>query len=465
MNRQLMWCAGLVFAASPIVAHAKKAPAEIKKAQNADLKKISDKWDEVRKAAGGKRPDAGTCTGIAKDFAELGSDGKLAEGYFNAGVVYETCGIIDKAKSSYKDALDANKDFAPAMVNLGELAYREGARDEAERQFNAALAADPKNVQAYNDTALISFEKAKAQNNDPALIKDAVGKLRRALAVDGDSLPAYSLLALIDYTIAENDRSKLDLAELVCKQAREVNDKYPQIYNTQGLIKLKKKNVTGALQDFKTAAELDPNYIEAQLNIGAITLSARDYKSAEAAFTAVLANKPKILQQNFDATMGLGVALRGQRRIDEAEAQYKKAALVDPRNCSVEYNLGVLYQDYRGNAEAGDLKGARDHFTAFAACSGAPKDRVTDSQRRIKDIDDTFKAIEEQKKNEAEAKKLQEEADKMMQQQNAQNPPPPGGGAAPAPAPGGGAASPHEEPAVPPPAAPPAAPAPKGKAK
>jgi hypothetical protein len=49
---------------------------------------------------------------------------------------------------------------------------------------------------------------------------------------------------------------------------------------------------------------------EAQLNIGAISLSARSYKQAEEAFQAVLKKVPN----HFDATVGMGVALRGQRK-------------------------------------------------------------------------------------------------------------------------------------------------------
>src|SRR5262249_10565091 len=157
-------------------------------------------------------------------------------------------------------------------------------------------------------------------------------------AVDGDSMPAYGLLALIYYTVAESDRSKLDLAELVCTQAKGVNDKYAPIYNTLGLIKLRKKNVTGALTEFRRAAELEPTYVEAQLNIGASTLSARDYVTAEKAFKAALDANPKQVQQLFDATMGMGVSARGQKRFDDAIQWYQKAKAIDPHNCSVIYN-------------------------------------------------------------------------------------------------------------------------------
>src|SRR6185369_15055475 len=142
------------------------------------------------------------------------------------------------------------------------------------------------------------------ETGDGALYKEAVSKLRRALAIDNDSIAAYALLAQIYYTTAENDKSKLDLAALVCKQAKETNDKFAPIYNTLGLINLKKRNVSGALKEFEQAVALDPKFVEAHLNIGAIGLSSRQYEKAEKSFQVVLTLQPN----NFDAAIGMGVA-------------------------------------------------------------------------------------------------------------------------------------------------------------
>ena len=215
----------------------------------------------------------------------------------------------------------------------------------------------------------------------------------------------------IYYTTAEADRSKLRLAQLVCDEAKKINPDYAPIYNTLGLIKLRSKDVTGALTEFRKAATLDPSLSEAQLNIGAISLSARSYKQAEEAFQAVLKKVPN----HFDATVGMGVALRGQRKADEAEQWYNKAlqVQVDPKieprlevkKCGVFYNLGLLYQDYK-NGSPDDMNKSKDYYKKFMACEKADQEHITDSNRRIKDIDDTFKALEEQKKLEEELKKM-----------------------------------------------------------
>ena len=374
----------------------------------------------------------GDCKDFAKDFIKAAEKERAreAEGLFNAGVVYDQCGMPKDAEDLYKRALQRNPKFAPAMNNLGVMYQNAGRSDQARAQFEAAVRADPKSalaVQAYNNKAALEYEMARRGGGSN--FNDAIGSLRRALAVDASSVQAYSLLAQIYYQTAEQDRSKLKLAQLVCDEAKKINDDYAPIYNTLGLIKLRSKDVTGALNDFRKAAALDPGFIEAQLNIAAISLSSRSYKQAEEAFVAVLKKQPN----NLDANIGLGVAFRGQKKIDEAEAQYKKVLQLDQRNCAVQYNLGVLYHDYKASPE--DMRVAQKYYNTYVGCGRTDPEKVADSRRRLKDIDDTFKAIEEQKKLDEELKKMQELERQQQQQLQQQQGAAPGGAAAPAAAP------------------------------
>jgi tetratricopeptide (TPR) repeat protein len=400
---------------------AQKQKAAQDKAKNASVTErtqfvaLVDKYQTAKKQPGGIA--AGDCGSWAKKFTSQFGGGPFApQAHFNAGTILEGCGQPKDAESEYNEALRANPNYGPALANLGELYYKQGNTGTARQWFEKAIAADPThNSSAYNDIAVIEYQQAR-ENNDPALYKDAISKLRRALAIDNDSIAAYALLAQIYYQTAENDRSKLDLAELVCKQAKESNDKFAPIYNTQGLIKLKKKNVTGALKEFETAVELDPKFVEAHLNIGAIGLSSRQYEKAEKSFQQVLALQPG----NFDAAVGMGVAERGLKKFDEAEKWYRKASELNSKDCSTPYNLGLLYQDYKTAEDNSNLKKAQEYFRTFAGCGRADKKKVEDAQRRIKDIDDTFTAIEEQKKMEAENKKMADEAERMQKQADEQ---------------------------------------------
>ena len=404
-----------------------------KKAQAEQKKKAAAAYDKERvvyEAAVKKWEDAkklgplttSSCKSLADKFSDAAS-GKLfaADAHFSAASVYEGCGLHKEAESEYKAALQANPNHARSLNNIGEGYYKKGDRATARTWFEKAIAADPTHASsAYNNLGLLIYLEAK-EKGQPALYKEAVSKLRRGLAIDSDSMPAYALLALIYYTTAESDKSKLQLAELIVKQAKLTNDKFAPIYNTMGLINLKRKNVSNALREFEKAVELDPQFVEAHLNIGAIGLSARQYEKAQASFEAVL----KLQPNNFDATMGLGVALRGQKKFDDAEKFYKKASEIDSKSCAPSYNLALLYQEYNHKADAANsqLRTAQTFLNQFTSCS-KEKSRVIEAQRRIKDIDDTFKAIEEQKKIEEENRKILEEMEKQQKAQQAAQPAP-----------------------------------------
>jgi len=388
------------------------------------------------------------CKSIAKDFIRAGEkDKREADGIFSAGVVYDQCGLEKEAEGYYKQALGKNPKLQPAMNNLGVLYQRAGQTPAALQQFEAAIKVNPTSpqaVQAYNNRGALLFDKAK-QTNNKAGYDEAIGSIRRALALDAESMAAYQLLAQIYYHTAESDRAKLKLAQLVCDEAKKIDQNYAPIYNTLGLIKLRSKDVTGALTEFRKAVSIDPGLTEAQLNVAAISLSSRNYKQAEDAFQAVL----KKLPSHVESTIGMGVALRGQRKNDEAENWYKKVLQIDAKYCGALYNLGLIFQDYKSGSPD-ELNKGKDYYNKYIACERGDKEHVDDARRRIKDIDDTFKALEEAKKLEEELKKQMAEMERMQKQQEEQmkkfeeqqkqqqgGGAPPAAGGAPAPAAGG----------------------------
>jgi tetratricopeptide (TPR) repeat protein len=411
---------------SAIQAQKKAQPAgpsapKLSASAKAEFDSAVKKWSTAQGQKGGLGP--GDCKSLAGNFQSIRDPMLTAQAHFNAGTILESCGHDKDAEGEYQAALQANSAYAPALSNLGELYYKQGNPTTARMWFEKAIAADPTHASsAYTNMAAIQFTQAR-NSGDQGLYREAITNARRALAIDNDSMAAYGILALIYYTIAENDQSKLDLAKLVCTEGLRSDKTYAPIYNTLGLIQLRRKHISDALREFESAVSYDPKYIEAHLNIGAIGLSTRQYEKAAASFAAVLKLDPK----NLDATIGMGVASRGigtatkdPKKIEEAESWYKKVAELDHSNCSIQYNLGVLYQDYKLSADNSNLNTAKDFFTKYRSCTGTMPDKVKDAERRMKDIDDTFVALEQAKKMEAEAKAMQEEAERQQKQMEEQ---------------------------------------------
>jgi len=438
----------------------KVAKRDISADDRADFEKIMGRYQAARKAG---KVD-GECESLSSSFAKLAeSSPSLLEARFNQGAVLQECGQEDDAVRIWEKM----PKYGPAITNLGYVAWRKGDTSRAESLFNRAVEIDPLHtIEARNNMAQLLRDKARRASSDgdkKAYVGQAVTHLRTVLALDSDNLQAFATLAFIYY-----DLNMLEMAKLVGNQAikkgEEIatgkfdEDKIEEkgvekgkkgkkakkadaggddgklakednvqgegtgytstmkenlalVYNTMGLVELKRKKISPAIGQFRKAVEMNPKLAEARMNLAALSLNNRDYKTAEENFKAVLGMQPK----NYEAAIGLGVALRGGKKIDEAEAQYNAAQKLDSANPNSYYNLGLLYQDYKGGDKP-VLQKAQEYYRQFLSkVNGSTPDTLKrDAEKRIKDIDETFVALAEAAKMQAEAEEMQKKAEEQQ---------------------------------------------------
>jgi Tfp pilus assembly protein PilF len=444
-------------------------PKEKKRAitadQRADFEKAMKKYEAAKKSGS----VASDCSSLADAFKRVADENPiLLEARFNQGAVLAECGREDDAARIWE-----GMKYGPAITNLGYQAWKRGESGRAESLFTRAIADDPLHtVEARNNLAQILRDRArKAQSNEEKKqhVQSAVSNLRTVLALDSNNLQAFSTLAFIYY-----DMNMLEMAKLVGNQAikkadeiatgkfeeekveevadakaggkpgkkgkkgakeaaeddgggklaKEVNVReagtgvtadmkkhLAVVYNTLGLVELKKKNISPAIQNFKKAVGLNADLVEARLNLAALSLNNRDYNTAEENFRAVLKLQPK----NYEASIGLGVALRGNKKIEEAETQYNAAQRLDPSQAGSYFNLGLLYQEYK-DGQKPSLQKAQDYYRQFLGhASGTTPDSLKkQAEKRIKDIDEMYVALEEAAKMQAEAERMQKEAEEQQ---------------------------------------------------
>jgi tetratricopeptide (TPR) repeat protein len=328
--------------------------------------------------------------------------------------------------------------------------------------------------------------QARGTGEKQQLIGQAIENLRRVLAIDGNNLQAYAILCYFYFDLelydvaklvgdqaigraqeiatgkflgseeedvvgggaaaaskrpargkrgakeAKDDKADEDAAPKASKEVAaegtgytvEMKKQLGMVYNTLGLVELKRNKISLAIANFKRAIEMDPEHNEARMNAAALSLKYRDYKTAEENFRAVLTAQPK----NYEATIGLGVALRGNRKIEEAEQMYLAAQKLAPNNPETYFNLGVLYQEYKGVGDKVALQKAQDYYRQYVGKNGP---RRREAEKRIKDIDEMFAALAEaeklqkeaeemQRKMEEQQKKMEEELKKMQEQEKQQ---------------------------------------------
>jgi len=490
-------------------AQAKKPEAAVSDDQRAEFDKAVATYTKLRKG-GLKSSD---CDDAAAPFRRLADDNPaMLIARHNEASVYLECGKKQEGMRIEEDL--ARKGYAPALATQGQVAYESGDVGQAETYCNRAIQADPQigSVNARLVLAQILGDKARraSGSEQQKYASDAGTEIHKVLALDGNNLQAYATLCEIYYYIGRPDAAVLigtqsikraqeiatgkfedeTVAETVNREkavttrrgkggkkeekgeaeARPTHDmvgtgwtsdmkrSIAAVHNTMGLVALDKKPViySDAIASFKKAVELNPELNEARLNLAALSLRFRDYNTAEENFRAVATDKNSAVGK-YEAVIGLGVALRGNRKYDDAEQQYLTAMKIEPGRSDSYFNLGLLYQEYKGSDKP-TLQKAQQYYRDFLS-HNPPSRQRKDAEKRIKDIDELFVALEEAAKLQKEAEEIQKKAEeqqqKMMEEMKKQEQQEKGG-PAPAPAPGGETAPPPAT--TPPPAgtAPPA---------
>ncbi len=234
------------------------------------------------------------------------------------------------------------------------------------------------------------------------LDEDSRFQLSNVLGVNSDSVQAYTLMGLIWMEGYQGNKNRLDLAKFSLDEATKRNPNFPPLQNAYGLLYMHRNAQSEALTHFQKAVEGDPKFVEARMNVGLTTVNFRKYDTAKEEFSKVL---ELTNNKNYDAFIGLGLALRGANDFAGAEQQYNNAIKLDGTRGEAYYNLGVLNKDFKAN-KAGNLKDsqdidrkAKDYFNQFLSKSGTAEDKAEAKEqlvlcdRLIAQIDQVLKAL------------------------------------------------------------------------
>jgi tetratricopeptide (TPR) repeat protein len=399
-----------------------------------------------------------TCTSTAQLFIDVAEkqqkdSGKpFNEALFNAGLSYQRCKKDAEAKAKFSQVLGNDPKFHRAKVQMALYAYAESGEkniDEAIAKIREAAVVDAqfKNVEALVNLGMLYIKrnnKAEDQDGKTDLLR-AKRFIQSALALDDGYMPAFNQLAILYLETAKQaagrdtkrktasahskekkvDTQALELAALVCSQAIKKNGRYAPIHNTAGMIAVELGNLNAAVSSFDTARQIDPSFYEAQMNYAAVNLSFRGFKQAEDAYRAALKIKPN----DYDAHLGLALALRGgtddsnwDAHVKEASEELAKAKTIAPDRPETYYNEAILTQEYKAKSGTGqseaELINAKKLFGDFVAKAGSDAqfaDAVKRSKDRMTEIDQIIafnkQSAEDRKRAEAEAKQKAAEAE------------------------------------------------------
>ncbi len=164
--------------------------------------------------------------------------------YDDLGSKYEQTGQYDQAIQVYLAALHNGAQHGIIVSRLGELYLRAGKLNQAIDYFQQAAQLVPLDVAGQSNLATAYLQTGR--------LADAERTFRWALTIQ----------------------------------------KYVPAYNGLGIIAMKQHDLVGARKDFERAVQLDPNYVEANLNLGILCTQTDDFSCARHAFKIFLAHAP-----------------------------------------------------------------------------------------------------------------------------------------------------------------------------
>ena len=139
------------------------------------------------------------------------------------------------------------------------------------------------------------------------------------------------------------------------QEVLEQSDFNAQAHNNIGLIHMALSDNSQAIESFRRANRIDPDYDKAHNNLGTALVSDGQESEAEREFKRALDLNPK----NAEAMTNLAILYRNAGKLEEAKFEYLRALQIDRSSAVTHYNLALLYE------EQGENGSAVEHFTEF----------------------------------------------------------------------------------------------------
>ena len=289
------------------------------------------------------------------------SDFKI-EQIFKQGLASQKAGDIQAARRHYAAILNAHPKHPDANHNMGLLCLAVNKVEASLPYFKTALEANFSSAQfwySYIDALAKAgrFENAK-QLLVQAKAKGAQGKPFQTLKKSIGTLEA-------EYKFKTGRCKKLfedgDFNKVAMISGSLINI-YPNLFEPYILCASGHQalgNNDLALENYKKALELNPDYAEAYNSMGTVLQSQGDYDSAIDSYERAIKIKPDYAE----AYNNIGVALGCKREIDRAKSYYLSAIKVNPAYAEAYYNLGGIF------AANDNFEAAIENYQKAIACN------------------------------------------------------------------------------------------------
>ena len=254
---------------------------------------------------------------------------------FHEAVQYLRDGKLQQSADAHRRILERLPTHAPSLLNLGLIAFKTNAHDEALGYIRRSLELDPDSREGWLNLAIVLGEVRR--------LDEAIAACRQSLALSPENARAHVVLGSL-LNAAKNTSDAVAAFETALK----LNPDQPSVLVRMGKLLLQSGRTAEAMTLCRRARELAPDLAETRDLERQIATETGDLLSAEV-LVAEQTQDPAERARLYD---DLGGALRKQRRFDEAVALQQRAVDCDPARAELHFNLAAALEGAGQQREA-----------------------------------------------------------------------------------------------------------------
>lgn len=243
------------------------------------------------------------------------------------------------AVGNLKQVRTAWPDYAKVYFELGYAFEQLGRLDSAVAQYNKCLQINPNYVSVYKRLAGLAYNKED--------YTQALQHYQKAVDVSTEEINDY--LFWYRKGFCENNGKEYEKALLSFQKAQAQNKRYASTYLEIGYAHAKLKHNDSAIAAYQKAIELEPKNHVGYNGIAEVYRdNQKDYEKAMSWYQQTLSLNPKERKANY----GMGYCLNSQSKSLQAIPYLKQALQSEPSYTAAMTELGYAYYKTGSNEEA-----------------------------------------------------------------------------------------------------------------
>jgi tetratricopeptide (TPR) repeat protein len=246
-----------------------------------DALRIKPDFEEAYYNMGKAMADQGKTADAIKYYYEaLRIRPDFEEAHYNLANALIEQGKVAEAINHYYEALRVRPDFVEVHISLGNILAAQGKYDEAVIHYSKALQIAPDSAEVHNNLGAALIREGK--------IDAGVVHFSEALRIRPDYVDAQNNLK----NVLEAQERITDKAIKKIQESLNTAQENPALYYQLGNLYRKKGKLNEAIDQYKKAVSIQPQFTEALNNLAAAYFTTGEYNKSISVFKKIIGLQP-----------------------------------------------------------------------------------------------------------------------------------------------------------------------------